>query len=377
MSRVKSKVKQSDGNDLRYDATDATDATQTDTPIFANNTLHSLFSECTVTANGIKSLNANGVYAHKAFIETEYSNGKEAKNTWLRCQGYTYEQHPGNSTTTPFTNRELKSRQSGELTFFGKVSADVFSCDKHLLSGVTLRISFVRSKPEFVLIHDDVAKKYKITITQANLYVRKMTVSEQVFIAIEKTLTKSPALYRYTEVIPKTFLIPTGSRSWSKEDVFSREPIRRFALAFVNIYKHLEKRWSYQYIKKLHDFGDIINSRVNRGTGLAPKKVSDRDVPHLISLVSNKSTKQLRMPKFRAVDFVRVSKENLLFRKGYKQNFTDEIFQIKKIATLNPPTYNLLDSAKEKLLGKFYQPELILVKENWTSLKFIYYPQRH
>ena len=129
------------------------------------------------------------------------------------------------------------------------------------------------------------------------------------------------------------------------------------------IYKHLEKRWSYQYIKKLHDFVDIINPRVNRVTGLAPKKVSDKDVPHLISLVSNKSTKQLRVPKFRAGDFVRVSKENLPFKKGYKQNFTDGIFQIEKIATLNPPTYNLLDSAKEKLLGKFYQPELILVKK--------------
>ena len=125
----------------------------------------------------------------------------------------------------------------------------------------------------------------------------------------------------------------------------------------------MEKRWSYQYIKKLHDFVDIINSRVNRVTGLAPKKVSDQDVPHLISLVSNKSTKQLRVPKFRAGDFVRVSKENLSFKKGYKKNFTNEIFQIEKIATLNPPTYNLLDSAKEKHLGKFYQPELILVKK--------------
>ena len=73
---------------------------------------------------------------------------------------------------------------------FGKIAADVFSRDKHLLSGVTLLISFVRSKPEFVLIHDDVAKNHKITITQANLYVRKTTVSEQVFTAIEKTLTK-------------------------------------------------------------------------------------------------------------------------------------------------------------------------------------------
>ena len=108
---IKCKTEQSDGNDLLCDATDAT---QTDTPIFANDTFHSLFSECTVTANRIKISNANGVYAHKAFFETEYSNGKEAKDTWLRCRGYTYEQHPGNSTTTPFTNRDLGSRQSGE-----------------------------------------------------------------------------------------------------------------------------------------------------------------------------------------------------------------------------------------------------------------------
>ena len=153
-------------------------------------------------------------------------------------------------------------------------------------------------------------------------------------------------------------------------DIYSTHSETKSAFAERNIrslkniiYKHLEKRWSYQYIKKLHDFVDIINSRVNRVTGLAPKKVSDKDVPHLISLVSYKSTKQLRVPKFRVGDFVRVSKENLPFKKGYKQNFTDEIFQIEKIATLNPPTYNLLDSEKEKRLGKFYQPELILVKK--------------
>ena len=86
-------------------------------------------------------------------------------------------------------------------------------------------------------------------------------------------------------------------------------------------------------------------------TGLAPKEVSDKDVPHFL-WVSNKSTKQLRVPKFRAGDFVRVSKENFPFKKGYKQNYTDEIFQSEKIATLNPPTYNLLDSAKEKTFGQ-------------------------
>ena len=84
------------------------------------------------------------------------------------------------------------------------------------------------------MIYDADAKNYEITLSQANLYVRKMTVSDHAFTAIEKTLTKTPAIYHYTEVLPKTCLIPQGSRSWSKEDLFSKEPIRRFALALIS-----------------------------------------------------------------------------------------------------------------------------------------------
>ena len=58
-----------------------------------------------------------------------------------------------------------------------------------------------------------------------------MTVSENVYSAIESTLTI--AIYRYTEIIPETFLFSTGSKSWNHEDIFNREPIRRFALAMT------------------------------------------------------------------------------------------------------------------------------------------------
>ena len=58
-----------------------TDAANTDAPYLSNNALHSLFSECTVSANGVKIFNTNGNYAHKAFIETAFFSGKTAKNT--------------------------------------------------------------------------------------------------------------------------------------------------------------------------------------------------------------------------------------------------------------------------------------------------------
>ena len=45
------------------------------------------------------------------------------------------------------------------------------------------------------------------------------------------TVIESPAIYKYTEVIPKTFLIATGQRSWKHEVIFLKEPIRRIMIA--------------------------------------------------------------------------------------------------------------------------------------------------
>ena len=73
---IKCKIKQSDRIDLRCDATDAT---QTDTPIFANNTLHSLFSECTVTSNGVKISNANGVSHTRPLLKPNIQMARKPK----------------------------------------------------------------------------------------------------------------------------------------------------------------------------------------------------------------------------------------------------------------------------------------------------------
>ena len=42
---------------------------------------------------------------------------------------------------------------------------------------------------------DDVAKHYKVKIVEENLYVRKMTLNDDVVSAIEKTLLTTPAFY--------------------------------------------------------------------------------------------------------------------------------------------------------------------------------------
>ena len=224
---VKCCIVQSNGNNLRYTTGDAN---ASDTPFFVNYILHSLFANCTVSANGNKISSANGHYAHKCFIETEFSHGSDAKSTWLKCQGYEYESDPNTIANATIAQRELLVRRSIQLTLYGKVAVDFFSCEKHLISGVTMRIFFRRSQDDFVIMSEDGAKHYKVKIDKANLFVRKMTVSDNVVGAIEKNPSETPAMYRYNEVISKAFLATAGQQSW-KQDIFTKEPIRRLIIA--------------------------------------------------------------------------------------------------------------------------------------------------
>ncbi len=112
-------------------------------------------------------------------------------------------------------------------------------------------------------------------------------------------------------------------------------------------------KWTYSYIDHLQDFVKTINRRTNRVTNLAPIKVTEKEVPRLVSLtVTTKS--EPKTPKFKPGDFVRIAKKDLPFRKGYKQTYTNQLFEFQKLATFNPPTCNLIETNREEIKGKFY-----------------------
>ena len=56
-------------------------------------------------------------------------------------------------------------------------------------------------------------------------------VSDNVVGAIEKTLLKTPAIYRYNELSTKTFLATKGQQSWKHEDILTKETITRVIVA--------------------------------------------------------------------------------------------------------------------------------------------------
>ena len=80
-----------------------------------------------------------------------------------------------------------------------------------------------------------------------------------------------------------------------------------------------------------------------------------------MSILYSKPLREFKKPTLKVGYRVGISNYDLPFRKGYKPQFTREVFEIVAIATRKLPTYTIKDEQGEVIQGKFYQKELIKV----------------
>ena len=96
-----------------------------------------------------------------------------------------------------------------------------------------------------------------------------------------------------------------------------------------NLYRYRED-YGYNYIHKLPQFITTLNSRRNSSIDMRPNTVKNCD---FLSIFYSKPLREFKKPIFKIGDRVRISKYDLPFRKGYKPQFTREVFEIVAIAT--------------------------------------------
>ena len=122
------------------------------------------------------------------------------------------------------------------------------------------------------------------------------------------------------------------------------------------------KRIFYRYIElhgenfvtKFQKFFPTVNSRKNR-----PLENLQRDVEinDFLSILFNKSLMKYTKPKLKIGDRVRISKKDIPFRKCYKPQLVDELFEIPSISQMKYLEYHQ-DLKKEEIVGKIYEKEL-------------------
>ena len=108
--------------------------------------------------------------------------------------------------------------------------------------------------------------------------------------SIEKTLLKTPAVYRYTEVLPRTFLATTGVQSWRQEDVFSKEPIQRMIIAMTTNRAYLGTNRTTPFLYQKFDLSQIDIYR--------------NGLPIVGTPISTASNQRLNFNKLEAFDFL-------------------------------------------------------------------------
>jgi hypothetical protein len=131
-----------------------------------------------------------------------------------------------------------------------------------------------------------------------------------------------------------------------------------------------ERMWRYltytnskRYIDVLQDLVHAYNNSYHRSIKMTPVEASRPE--NTKQVYENLYGKRVRhIPpsrvrfKYKLGDFVRISEERDVFRKGYKQGWSREVYRVIKCSPRDPVVYKLEDLAGEPLIGSFYELEL-------------------
>jgi len=227
-----------------------------------------------------------------------------------------------------------------DLAYMDKLAAENKGV-MYLFVAVDLFSRYVRVQP----MKSKTAKEAKKALSNMKTYPKKIWVDQGTeFAGVFKQYCKALGIHVY-----HTF--SDTKAAYAERAIQSLKNV---------IYRYMEDSGTYRYIDHLQSFVGTLNSRVNRSTGIPPNKIKNTDF--LRVLYNKPQATKKPSKKFSLGDLVRISKVDLPFRKGYKPQFTKEIFKICKYATVKPiVTYMLEDMSGEVIKGKFYESELMKI----------------
>ena len=126
------------------------------------------------------------------------------------------------------------------------------------------------------------------------------------------------------------------------------------------IWKYFTRNKTKRYIDILPDLVKSINNSFHRTIKTTPASVDKSNQSEIWETLYASKKKPYKV-RFNVGDQVRISIEKHILSKGYRPNYSKEVFIVSKILRREPATYKIKDGQDEVIDGVFYNEELVRV----------------
>jgi transposase InsO family protein len=218
----------------------------------------------------------------------------------------------------------------------------------------------------YLLVNVDVKTKYAVVIPMED------KTAESAVEAFRKAFQiRKPAKLRtdhgkeFDNVLVRTFMKKEGVFHFFTYNPDIKASIaERFNRTLKGrIWRYMTYKKTFRYIDVLQDIVHSYNNSYHRSIKMTPEEASRPENAQVVwqnlyghTAIANPSP--VTKFKYKVGDFVRISEERDVFRKGYRQGWSKEVYVVVKQSPRNPPVYRIHQLNGEPVIGSFYEPEL-------------------
>jgi hypothetical protein len=125
----------------------------------------------------------------------------------------------------------------------------------------------------------------------------------------------------------------------------------------TKMWKYFTEHNTEKWIDILEDLVQEYNNTRHNTIGMKPNEVNKSNKLYVLERIQT-SKMSIAKPKFNVGDTVRISRKKQIFEKGYKPNWSEELFIITSAKNTVPRVYTIKDLAGQPIKGTFYKQEL-------------------
>ena len=129
------------------------------------------------------------------------------------------------------------------------------------------------------------------------------------------------------------------------------------------MWKYFYSKGTYKWVDILDELKNNCNQTKHSSILMKPADVNKFNEDQVWLRLYGYGLGEFPLPKFRVGDMVRISKYKNIIKKGYEDNFTEQIFKVVKVLRGDPNMYEIEDHEGEPIIGKFYEEELSAVNK--------------